>query len=77
MLRTARERAGLSQSEAARRAGIGQSYAWLLEAGQRVPSMAVAEALANVLQLTLAECHTLFGCAVDDAGRSHPARATA
>lgn len=77
LLRAARERAGLSQSEAARRAGIGQGYVWLLEAGQRAPSMAVAELLADVLALTLPECRTLYGCAVEDAGRSHPDRASA
>ncbi|WP_406360325.1 helix-turn-helix transcriptional regulator [Streptomyces sp. NBC_00715] len=77
MLRAARERTGLSQSEAARRAGIGQPYLWMLEAGQRVPSTAVAELLADVLRLTLAECRDLFAASVDDAGRSHPARATA
>lgn len=77
LLRAARERAGLSQSEAARRAGVGQSYVWLLERGQRTPSMAVAELLADVLALTLDECRTLYGCAVTDAGRSHPDRVTA
>lgn len=77
LLRAGRERAGLSQSEAARRAGIGQPYLWMLEAGQRTPSMAVAELLAETLALTLTECRQLFAVAVDDAGRSHPDRATA
>lgn len=77
LLRTAREQAGLSQSEAARRAGIGQGYLWLLEAGQRTPSMKVAELLGDVLQLRLDECRILYGCAVEDAGRSHPDRVTA
>ncbi|MFE7229868.1 helix-turn-helix domain-containing protein [Streptomyces sp. NPDC057596] len=77
LLRTARERAGLSQSEVGRRAGIPQGYVWKLETGQRCPSTAVAERLADVLRLKLPECKTLFGCAVDDAGRSHPARAAA
>ncbi|MGC2997423.1 helix-turn-helix domain-containing protein [Streptomyces sp. G35A] len=77
MLRAARERAGLSQCEVGRRTGLGQGYVWLLENGQRVPSMAVAELLADALALTLEECRALYGAAVDDAGRSHPARATA
>ncbi|MEV4043137.1 helix-turn-helix transcriptional regulator [Streptomyces sp. NPDC049744] len=77
LLRDARERAGLSQRETSRRTGIVQSYLWRLESGQRCPSMAVAERLADALQLTLPECRTLFGCAVTDAGRSHPDRATA
>jgi transcriptional regulator with XRE-family HTH domain len=77
LLRAARERAGLSQSETARRAGIGQGYVWLLEAGQRTPSTKVAELLADVLQLRLGECRQLFAIAVDDAGRSHPDRASA
>ncbi|MFF3891791.1 helix-turn-helix transcriptional regulator [Streptomyces sp. NPDC001812] len=76
MLRAARERAGLGQQEAARRAGLTQGYVWLLENGRRTPSMAVAELLADALALTLEECRTLYGAAVDDAGRSHPARAT-
>lgn len=75
LLRTARERAGLSQGETARRAGIPQPYVSVLEAGQRVPSMAVAELLADVLALTLPECKSLYAAAVNDAGRSHPARA--
>ncbi|MFI9174877.1 helix-turn-helix domain-containing protein [Streptomyces lincolnensis] len=75
--RTARERAGLSQSETARRAGLGQGYVWLLENGQRTPSTAVAELLADALNLRLDECRQLYGWSVDDAGRSHPARATA
>ncbi|MFJ7242365.1 helix-turn-helix domain-containing protein [Streptomyces olivaceus] len=75
LLQGARERADLSQSETGRRAGVPQSYVWKLEAGLRCPSMLVAERLADVLQLTLPECQTLFGCAVSDAGRSHPARA--
>lgn len=77
MLRAARERAGLGQGESARQAGVTQGYLWLLENGQRCPSMAVAERLADVLALTLEECRALYGAAVDDAGRSHPARASA
>ncbi|MFC5670830.1 helix-turn-helix domain-containing protein [Streptomyces incanus] len=77
MLRAARERAGLGQREAARRTGLTHGYLWLLENGQRTPSMAVAELLADALALTLEECKQLYAAAVDDAGRSHPARASA
>jgi hypothetical protein len=34
----------------------------------------VAEALANVLQLSLPECQQLYGAAVTDAGRCNPQR---
>lgn len=34
-LRSARERAGLSQAEAARRLGKGQAYVWKSEVGER------------------------------------------
>ncbi|MET7890636.1 helix-turn-helix domain-containing protein [Streptomyces mirabilis] len=77
MLRAARERAGMGQREAARRAGVSQGHLWLLEAGQRVPSAAVAEDLAGALALTAEEHEQLRAAAVDDAGRSNPARATA
>lgn len=77
MLRAARERADLGQREAARRAGVSQGHLWLLEAGQRVPSAAVAEDLAAALALTAEEREQLHAAAVDDAGRSNPARATA
>lgn len=77
MLRSARERAGAGQRETARRAGVSQGYLWLLEAGQRVPSTAVAEVLAEVLALTPEEREQLRAAAVDDAGRSNPARGAA
>ncbi|WP_405580689.1 helix-turn-helix domain-containing protein [Streptomyces sp. NBC_01092] len=77
MLRAARERAGLGQREAARRTGVSQGYLWLLEAGQRAPSAVVAEMLAAVLALTDEEREQLRAAAVDDAGRSHPARGAA
>ncbi|WP_244204223.1 helix-turn-helix transcriptional regulator [Streptomyces africanus] len=69
MLRRARMRCGLGQRQASRIAGVSPSYLCHLEQGTRTPSMAVAEALAEVLQLTLEECHQLYGAAVTDAGR--------
>lgn len=75
MLRAARERAGLGLREAARRAGVSQGYLWLLEASRRAPSAAVAQVLAEVLTLTTEEREQLLAAAVNDAGRSNPARA--
>ncbi|MGW2895844.1 helix-turn-helix domain-containing protein [Streptomyces sp. NPDC001212] len=77
LLRDARLRAGLSQTETARLAGVQQPLVSKLEAAQRCPSLAVAEALADTLRLTLPECRQLYAAAVDDAGRSHPDRASA
>jgi transcriptional regulator with XRE-family HTH domain len=77
MLRAARERAGMGQRETARRAGVSQGHLWLLEAGQRVPSAIVAEDLAAALTLTAEEREQLRAAAVDDAGRSNPARGAA
>ncbi|MGP4008166.1 helix-turn-helix domain-containing protein [Streptomyces sp. 4N124] len=77
MLRAARERAGLGQREAARRAGVSQGHLWMLEAGQRVPSASVAEDLVEALALTPEESGQLRAAAVSDAGRSNPARSAA
>ena len=77
MLRAARERSGAGQRATARRAGVSQGHLWLLEAGQRVPSAAVADVLAEVLALTPEEREQLRTAAVDDAGRSNPARRSA
>jgi transcriptional regulator with XRE-family HTH domain len=74
MLRRARIRRSLGQKEAGRLAGLSQGYLCHLEHGRRLPSMVVAEALACVLQLTEAERQQLYGAAVTDAGRCHPAR---
>lgn len=75
MLRAARERAGLRQSEAARLAGIGQPHMSHMEAGRRVPSATVARTLADVLHLEGDNRARLLAAAVDDAGRDHPGRA--
>lgn len=77
MLRGARERAGLGQREAARGAGLSSGYMAHLEAGERCPSRAVAQRLAGSLALDEQERAQLYAAAVDDAGRSHPARAAA
>ncbi|MGW3022462.1 helix-turn-helix domain-containing protein [Streptomyces sp. NPDC001221] len=75
MLRAARLRAGLLVSEAAFLAGISRPQLSNIEAGRRLPSVAVAQALADVLCLDGAERARLLAVAVDDAGRSHPGRA--
>lgn len=74
MLRQARTRRGVGQREAGRLAGLSQGYLSHLEHGTRTPSMAVAEALADVLDLTRAERQQLYAAAVTDAGRCHPHR---
>ena len=53
LLRTARERAGLSQSELARRSGVAQSVVSAYEAGKRQP------ALLTLSKLIAATGHTL------------------
>lgn len=77
VLRTARDRAGLSQSELAAMVGIRRAYVRKLEHSERCPSLVVAMALRGALTLDEDEAALLLGCAVGDAGRSHPARAAA
>lgn len=74
MLRAARERAGLGQREAARRAGLSPGYVRHLEDGSRCPSRTVAEQLATTLGLDDGEQAQLYAAAVTDAGRDHPGR---
>lgn len=45
LIREARRRAGLTQAELARRAGVPQSTVGRIESGARVPSTALAERL--------------------------------
>ena len=63
LLRTARERSGLSQSELARRSGVAQSVVSAYEAGKRQP------ALPTLAKLIAATGHTL----AIDLQRSDPA----
>jgi transcriptional regulator with XRE-family HTH domain len=44
-MREARKRAGLTQAELARRAGVPQSTVGRIESGARIPSIALAERL--------------------------------
>lgn len=74
MLRAARERAGMGQREAARKAHLSPGYMAHLEAGARCPSRTVAERLAVVLELNDDEQAQLYAAAVTDAGRDHPWR---
>lgn len=55
VLRGFRERAGLSQSALARRAGLDPSFVNRLESGQRGADRGVVEALARALGLDAAE----------------------
>lgn len=61
LIREARRRAGLTQSELARRAGVPQSTVGRIEAGIRVPSTALVEQLVRAagfeVRAGLAECH--------------------
>ena len=47
-LRSARERAGLSQAEAARRLGKGQAYVWKSEVGERRVDVIEAKEFAKL-----------------------------
>jgi transcriptional regulator with XRE-family HTH domain len=53
-LRSARERAGLSQAEACRRAGLGESSLSEFENGHRAPSLAQLDALARTYSKSVA-----------------------
>lgn len=75
MLRAARGRAGLKVVEAAFLAGISRPHLSNMEAGRRLPSEAIARALADVLCLDDDERARLLAVAVSDAGRDHPQRA--
>lgn len=74
VLRLARERAGLSQGALAAEVGVRPDFISKLERSERCPSALVADALAVVLDLDAAATELLAAAAVDDAGRSHPAR---
>jgi transcriptional regulator with XRE-family HTH domain len=52
-LRRAREQAGLSQVEVARRIGIDASYVAHVEAGRRNPTLRAMDAFARALDLDL------------------------
>jgi len=60
LLRTYRERARLSQSALARRAGLDPSFVNRLESGQRSAERSVAEKLVAALELTSAETDRLL-----------------
>ncbi|OEJ29795.1 hypothetical protein AR457_29905 [Streptomyces agglomeratus] len=77
MPRQARERAGLGLREAARKAGLSGGYVTHLEAGDRSLSLTLAKRIAEALELGEDEQAMLYGVAVTDAGRDHPARAAA
>jgi transcriptional regulator with XRE-family HTH domain len=56
VLKQAREAADLTQEELASRAGVGQPYIALLEAGKKKnPSLAVLKRLAKVLDVPITE----------------------
>jgi transcriptional regulator with XRE-family HTH domain len=55
VLRRRREAAGLSQEALAAQANLHRNYVGLLERGQRMPSILVAQQLAAALDTTLSE----------------------
>ena len=60
VLRTLRERAHLSQSAVARRAGLDPSFVNRLESGQRSAERSIAERLATALDLEPADADRLL-----------------
>lgn len=74
VLRDARERAGLTPSETARRTGLTASYLAKLERGTRCPSVTMAARLGDVLGLDVEQRTVLLAGAVSDAGADHPWR---
>ena len=60
VLRSLRERAGLSQSAVARRAGLDPSFVNRLESGQRSAERSIAERLAAALDLEPADADRLL-----------------
>ena len=54
-LRAAREKAGLSQAELARRVGVSQGLIWAIENGTKRPSIKVLARIASELSLSLDE----------------------
>ena len=54
-LRAAREKAGLSQAELARRVGVSQGLIWAIENGAKRPSIKVLARIAAELSLSLDE----------------------
>ena len=72
----AREAAGWSLREVARRVGIGAPHLCRLENGTRVPSRTLAVALVELYGLEHRDPDTarrLYALAVPDAGCDHPA----
>lgn len=52
-VRQIRSKRGLTQSEAASRAGLSTSYWALIEQGKRVPNLEVVEKMARVLRVPI------------------------
>jgi DNA-binding XRE family transcriptional regulator len=73
-LQRAREAHWLTQAEAARSAQVDRSYLSRLERGTRCPSLVVARALIEALNLEPAVANRLLEIARTDAGRSRPGR---
>lgn len=72
MLRNARNRERLTQGQLAYKIGAARSTIGRLETGVRAPSVSMAEALADALDLDEAERALLASVARQGVGRSFP-----
>lgn len=52
-LKTARENKGMTQREVARAIGVSQPAYCQFESGYKVPSLAIAKSISNVLGITI------------------------
>jgi transcriptional regulator with XRE-family HTH domain len=75
MLADARAARGWTQVQAAAWTGISRRMIGILEAGQRVPSTVLVEALIDGYGLGLAEAAMLRAVALPNVGRDSPLRA--
>lgn len=69
MLRSARGRARLGLRQAARMIGTSHGALWLVERGDRRPSVTMAELIADVYRLAAVETLELLDHATDAHGR--------
>jgi transcriptional regulator with XRE-family HTH domain len=74
MLARRRDELGWSKSEAERRTGVSRRMITLLERGERVPSTALADDLAEGYGLAPADSFLLFSVALPNVGRDSPYR---
>jgi transcriptional regulator with XRE-family HTH domain len=76
LLHRARRARGWSYRLAGKRTGVAFGYLAMLEAGRRVPSVVVAEALIDSYKLTGADAEALRGVSLHGVGRDWHHRPT-